>query len=150
VKATLCGLAAVLAAASLIAAGARPANGRRDVGDCIASADAYPSEENLAVCRRAEWRVEAVADLLSGRLTAAETHARFLDANRSDSRAIRSLRIEFPGSTDEERTARQLVRYLWASGHPRAEEVAAAVRREWFGPRHPVPRLTNTDAAAAR
>jgi hypothetical protein len=147
VKTIVCGLAAALVAASLVAVSARPGAGRRAVPDPVASADAYPSEENLTVCRRIEWRRETVADLLAGRLTVAEAHARFLDANRSDPRAIRGLRVEFPGPTDEERTVRQLLRYLWASGHPRAEEMSAAARREWFGPH---PRPGHTDAAVTR
>ena len=67
----------VLPAVGLIA-GSAP--GPTGIPDRRASVDADPSAENLCVCRRIEWRREIVADLLAGRVSAAEAHARFPDA----------------------------------------------------------------------
>jgi hypothetical protein len=86
-----------------------------------------PSAETTAVGRRTDWRVEVVADLVAGRITAAEAHARFLDANRSDPTALENLRYAYPGETDEERTVHQLVRFVRASKHRRATAVAASL-----------------------
>jgi hypothetical protein len=141
----------VLAAAGLIAGNAPRPSGPSGIPDRLGSVDAGPSAEYLTVRRWFEWRLEIVADLQAGRVTVAEAHARFLDANRSDPRAIRNLRNEYSGQTDEERTARQLFRYIRVSHHPRAEEVSATVRRECLGPS---PRQTdgpeNTDSATTR
>jgi hypothetical protein len=102
-----------------------------------------PAAESAAVCRRTDWRVETVSDLLSGRLTAAEAHARFLDANRSDPTALENLRYAFPGQTDEERTVHQLVVFVRASKHPRALAVAAGLVPELLGRDRPAGRTAD-------
>jgi hypothetical protein len=151
VKRVLSWSAAVIvpAAVGLIAGNAPRPSGPSGIPDRLGSVDAGPSAEYLTVCRRLEWRLEIVADLLAGRVTVAEAHARFLDANRSDPRAIRNLRNVYSGQTDEERTARQLFGYIRVSDHPRAEEVSAAVRCEWLGSRpSQVVGPANPDSAA--
>jgi hypothetical protein len=92
-----------------------------------------PTAEYLAARQRTDWKYEVVADLIAGRLTAAEAHARFLDANRADPKGLEFLRAGLPGETDEDRTAYQLVLFVRGFRHPSANEVAAAVGRELLG-----------------
>ena len=77
------------------------------------------------VLRRLDWRNDTVVDVVAGRITGEEAHARFLEANRSHPKATENLRALCRGRSDEERTARQLVGYVTASGLPGAKEVAA-------------------------
>jgi len=102
-----------------------------------------PSAETVAVCHRTDWRGEVVADLVAGRITGAEARARFLEANRSDPTALRNLLHAFPGQTDEERTAYQLVMFVRVSKHPRASAVEAEVSRELLGRELPPGRPTD-------
>jgi hypothetical protein len=98
-----------------------------------------PPEELSAVCERIVQRKAVISDLIAGRVSATEAHARFLALNASDPTTTRSVRLLFPGLTDAERAARQVVWYVQESGHPRAAELAAAVGRELLtddGPQH--------------
>jgi hypothetical protein len=130
----------VLAAAGLIAANTGLAEevgldvwNVPDLQDRVAAAESRDAEmtlENWTVIRRLDWRKEVVADLIAGRITGEEAHARFLDVNRSHPKATQFLRTIWPGRTDEERTATQLVRYVRVYDHPRAAEVAAELECE--------------------
>ena len=131
---------AALAAAALLAVnGFRADRPRAD--SRVADLDA-PAAEFSAARQRTDWKNEVVADLIEGRVTAAEAHVRFLDAIRSDPRAAEFLRVGVPGASDEERTACQLVLFVRAFRHPRAAETAAAVSRELLGRELPPGRPT--------
>lgn len=71
-----------------------------------------------------------MADVLAGQMTATDAHARFLAINEADPKTTTFVRIQFPGRTDAERAARQVVLFIRESGHPRAAEVASKVGRE--------------------
>jgi hypothetical protein len=124
-------LAAALAAATLLTANWLRADRPRP--DRAPVDFDPPTAEFLVARHRTDWKYEVVADLLAGRFTGAEAHARFLDANRADPTALEYLRAGVPGETDEERTAYQLVLFVRTFPHPRAKEVAAAVGRELLG-----------------
>jgi hypothetical protein len=123
--------AAALTAATLLAVNGSRAD--RPRGDTTAAELDPPSADTAAARGRTDRKYDVVADLLAGRLTAAEAHARFLDANRADPRALEYLRAGLPGETDEERTAYQLVLFVRGCQHPAANEVATAVGRELLG-----------------
>lgn len=94
-----------------------------DLQDRVAAAesrDVELSRESTVVLRRLDWRSDVVADLIAGRISGGDAHARFLDANQSHPKATQYLRRMWPGRSDEERTARQLVVYVRVSGHPGA------------------------------
>jgi hypothetical protein len=97
-----------------------------------------PSDIYVAVRQRTDQKLEIVAELVAGRMTTTEAHARFLDINRADTRGLMYLRTRLPGETDEERTAYQLVLFIQVFRHPRAAEVGATVSRELLG-REPSP-----------
>src|SRR6187399_410318 len=57
-----------------------------DLEDQVTSAAALEAEmdnERMSVGRRIDWREDIVADVLADRVTGAEAHALFLDANTS-------------------------------------------------------------------
>jgi hypothetical protein len=104
-----------------------------DLQDKVAACESQEAEidrKNATVARRLDQRHEAVEDLLSGRITADEAHARFLDANLSHPKATEFLRGRWPGRSDEEKTARQLAMFVFVSRHPRATEIAAELECE--------------------
>jgi hypothetical protein len=104
-----------------------------DLQDRVAACESLETEidrKNATVARRIDQRLEAVADLLDGRITGEEAHARFLDANLSHPKATEFLRGGWAGRSDEEKTARQLVMFVTVSRHPRAAEVAAELECE--------------------
>ena len=104
-----------------------------DLQDRVAAAESMDVEldrRNATVIRRLDYRHETVEDLLAGRITGPEAHARFVDANRSHPRATEFLRDRWPGRTDEERSARQLVMFVKVAHHPRSAEIAAELDRE--------------------
>jgi hypothetical protein len=104
-----------------------------DLQDRVAACESREVEldrKYATVGRRLDQRHEVVADLLAGRITADEAHARFLDANLSHPQATAFLRNRWPGRSDEEKTARQLVMFVFVSRHPRAAEAAAELECE--------------------
>ena len=104
-----------------------------ELQDRVASAESRDAEldrENATVGRRLDWRHDIVADLLAGRIPGDEAHARFLDANQSHPKATQYLRALWPGRSDEERTARQLIKYIQVADHPRAAELAGELECE--------------------
>jgi hypothetical protein len=123
--------AAVIVTATLLAASSVQSDRPRP-GAMVTDVDP-PSADYSAARRRTDGKFEVVADLLAGRLTAAEAHGRFLDANRADPKALEYLRAGLPGETDEDRTAYQLVLFIRGFRHPSAKDVAAAVGRELLG-----------------
>jgi hypothetical protein len=102
-----------------------------------------PTADHWSARERTDRKYEVVADLFAGRITTAEAHARFLDYNRADPKALGFLR-ELPGATDEDRTAYQLFLFVRVYRHPRAKEVAAAVGRELLGREVPPGRPTDS------
>jgi hypothetical protein len=110
------------------------------------SAEYNPAaDDTLAAGRRTDFKSEVVADLVAGRVTAAEARARFLEVNRADPQALEYLRAELPGETDEDRAAYQLVLFVRTCRHPRATDVAAAVGRALLGRAMPFGRVTELD-----
>jgi hypothetical protein len=134
-------------AAALVAATLLSINGfrtDRPPGDRTLADIDPPTADNWAARQRTDRKYEVVVDLFTERLTNAEAHARFLDLNRADPKALAYLR-ELPGETDEDRTAYQLFLFVRAYPHPLAKEVAAAVGRELLGRELPPGRPTAAD-----
>jgi hypothetical protein len=117
----------------------------RPRADALAADLEPPSADARTARQRIDRRYEVVGDLVAGRLTAADAHTRFLDANRVDPQVLEYLRAGVPGETDEERTDYQLVLFVRAFPHPRAKEVAAATGWELLGRELPpgYPRVPN-------
>lgn len=74
--------------------------------------------------RRSARRFRTVEDLLAGRIAPEDALARFVELNRSSPLALRRVREQFPGDTDEERAVWQLVAHVRVQPDPRAEDVA--------------------------
>jgi hypothetical protein len=68
---------------------------------------------------------EAIRDLLDGKMTFVEAVYRFTQINRIQSETEAYCRL-YPGHTDEQRAARQLIQYLRALGEPQGVDLANA------------------------
>jgi len=83
------------------------------------------------VVRRTAVRTEAVNDLLAGRIQIDEAVRRFIDLNHSSPETLEHVRERYPGNTDEERAAWQLIGHLRCRRTPLAlalaNEVATAL-----------------------
>lgn len=89
---------------------------------------------NQEVRRRIEIKDGLIAELIAGRKSLAQVSARFLALNRERPEYLDVIRATYPGSTDEERTARNVIGYvegelLWDKT-PRKAEVLARLRAE--------------------
>jgi hypothetical protein len=78
--------AAALTAATLLTVNWFRAD--RPPADPTAATGDPPTADHWAARQRTDRKYEVVADLLAGRLTASEAHARFLDANRADPKSL--------------------------------------------------------------
>lgn len=76
------------------------------------------------IVRRTALRSETVTDLVAGRISPEDALTRFIDLNRTSPLALRRVREQFPGDTDEERAVWQLVAHVRAIPDVRAEAVA--------------------------
>ena len=76
------------------------------------------------IVRRTALRSETVTDLVAGRISPEDALTRFIDLNRTSPLALRRVRLQFPGDTDEERAIWQLVAHVRALPDDRAEAVA--------------------------
>jgi hypothetical protein len=81
-------------------------------------------QESELVQRRAAIKQEVVRDLLEGRLTFDDAVRMFADSNRMQESATTYLRRRYPGRTDDERAAWQLIGYLRLTHNPRARMLA--------------------------
>lgn len=79
--------------------------------------------------RRIAARDEVKRDLAEGRLTFAEAAARFTQINRSDPRATVYARRFYPGRTEADVAARQLVQHLRVSLDPTVRGLAPDCER---------------------
>jgi hypothetical protein len=68
--------------------------------------------KGVDVLRRIDLKDRLVADLIAGRSTLAEVTGEFLDLNRDRPGYLTALQANFPGQTDEERTARNVLFYV--------------------------------------
>jgi len=84
-------------------------------------------QDDEHVMRRVAIREEIIRDLVVGRMTFQQGTQRFVELNRTHPSALANLRRMYPGRTDEECAARQLVTHLRNSGN----RAAAALADEW-------------------
>ena len=77
--------------------------------------------------RRLALRTETIEDLVAGRIKADEAARRFDELNRSEPTMLARVRRMYPGDTDQERAAWQLVAHVRVHAHPRAGEIADEV-----------------------
>jgi hypothetical protein len=77
-----------------------------------------------AIYQRIEAKEAIVRELVAGRMTLADATARFKALNAMDQDALRVIRETFPGSSDEEKTARNVIEYTLG----RADAPAARAR----------------------
>ena len=73
------------------------------------------------ICHRIEAKEAVVDALAAGRITLAQATARFTALNRAQPQYLEMIRDTFPGSTDDERMARNVITYVLL----RAEDPAA-------------------------
>ncbi|MBA4062250.1 MAG: hypothetical protein C0501_00825 [Isosphaera sp.] len=105
------------------------------------------ADEDQDIRRRIAVKEALVSDLIAGRATLAAVTARFVELNRARPEYVAAVRANYPGDTDEEKTARNVLEY--ASGRIAAEpparraEVTARLRAELAG-------LDSPDPAGAR
>lgn len=96
-----------------------------------ASADASDrlDEKDHEVQQRMAVKESLVAELIAGRTTLAEVTARFTDMNATRPDYVASIRATFSGTTDLEKSARNVIDYALARV-PVAERAAFAARLE--------------------
>jgi hypothetical protein len=124
--------------AALLAAGALRYPTFADDADTVWRLDDYQSGIRAADdgCRELDRRVEtvilrntmkqeAIRDLLDGKMTFVEAVYRFTQINRNQSQTEAYCRL-YPGRTDEQRAARQLIQYLRALGEQQGMDLANA------------------------
>lgn len=80
--------------------------------------------EDAEICQRIGLKEAVIDDLVAGRTTLAEATARFTDLNQSQPNYMTMIHLGYPGSTDEEKMARNVMGYALA----RAEEPAECER----------------------
>jgi hypothetical protein len=66
-------------------------------------------EESERIRRRLRVKETIVTDLIAGRVTLAEATDRFTELNESQPHYLLTIRNHFPGQTDEERMARNVI-----------------------------------------
>ena len=91
--------------------------------ECEREAGELARKEQV-ILRRTAVRAETVADLVAGRIDAADAARRFVELNRTCPDALRRVRQLYAGDTDEQRAVWQLVAHVRAYPHPRARAVA--------------------------
>ncbi|WP_439620485.1 hypothetical protein [Gemmata sp.] len=67
---------------------------------------------NRELLHRIAIKNELIAELIAGRTTLAEVTQKFLVMNQSRSECMTSIRATYPGGTDEEKTAQNVLGYL--------------------------------------
>jgi hypothetical protein len=95
-----------------------------------------------AVMGRIAYKEALISRLVAGRATLDEVTAEFLRLNR-DTMALDMIRFQYPGSSDEEKTARNVLEYVRLQRLPADQDgrVTARLRQEFerrFGD-HPDP-----------
>jgi hypothetical protein len=68
----------------------------------------------LRVNQRNAWKDHLITQLLEGRHSLDEVAAEFLQMNRESRLCMRAVRDNFPGATDEEKTARNVIAFTLA------------------------------------
>jgi hypothetical protein len=68
--------------------------------------------QSAEIRRRIDLKDQLVADLIAGRNTLADVTQEFLALNRDQPGYATTLQASFPGQTDEERTARNVLFYV--------------------------------------
>lgn len=68
-------------------------------------------EEDAEIRHRIREKEVLVAELIAGRTTLADVTARFLVLNHPYPEYTRMIRVSYPGSSDEERAARNVIAY---------------------------------------
>jgi hypothetical protein len=88
--------------------------------------------EDEDIRRRIEVKEALVADLIAGRAALAGVAARFLDLNEDRPEYMAAVRANYPGDTDLERTARNVIEYTAGrlAGEPPARRAEVAERLE--------------------
>jgi hypothetical protein len=80
--------------------------------------------EAFLIRERIALKDEVVRDLLDGRIGFDEAAERFAEMNRMQPSALKLVRLRFPGQTDEERAAWQLLNYVRRSTALRDQALA--------------------------
>jgi len=83
------------------------------------------SSHGLTVERRMAYKEQLVADLLEHRYTLDQVAREFLAVIAEDETNLRLLRAHFPGRTDEERAARNVIAYVGTQPLPDYEAARA-------------------------
>jgi hypothetical protein len=135
-------LHAVIATALVGAFAASPA-WARSVGLDVWNASELEREKRAAVerrseleaadaeiCRRIGAKEEVAEGLITGSISLAEATDRFLALNRPYPEYVNMIRETFPGSTDEEKTARNVIAYCLLRANSPAEQEQLAQRFE--------------------
>jgi hypothetical protein len=104
--------------------------------------DRQCDEVTSRIFQREEW----VRDLLAGRATFDEVAVRYAEMNRRSPDTRRYARMRFPGGTDEERAAWQLLGHVRSVGREAVAEQADAWECELVG-RTNGPAVTGTAGA---
>ena len=84
----------------------------------------------VLVCRRIEVKESIAWDLVAGRTTLADATARFMLLNEPYPYYLQMIRDTYPGSTDQERTARNVMDYTLGRVTDRRERERLAGRFE--------------------
>jgi hypothetical protein len=71
--------------------------------------------------QRIEAKEAVVRELIAGRVTLPEATARFMALNQSHPEYLRMIRENYPGSSDEEKTARNVIDYSLGRTDDRGE-----------------------------
>jgi len=93
-----------------------------------AEGDRLTSEDD-EVLRRIAIKEAIISDLVAGRSTLAETTERFTELNAGRPEYVEALRDTFPGATDQEKFARNVISFALCRA-PRDERAALSSRLE--------------------
>lgn len=96
----------------------------------IAASNADLDARRLAIHRRAAAKDELITALIAGRLTLAQVAAEFLRLNAEDEGVVFAVRQLYPGATDEEKSARNVLRFVSLHPIPTSDRDRALVRLE--------------------